>query len=87
MVLKHNRKGLPEPFAGTVESGLRRIGKSDSKVLDVDVPGAPGSPIFSIQGALVGVALDRGRRRTRMVAIESVMPFLKGVVVGSQAER
>lgn len=48
----------------------------------VFAPAAPGSPVLSPAGELVGVALLEGNRRTRAVTIETLIPFLKDVVLG-----
>ena len=49
----------------------------------VDAPGRYGSPVLSVDGALVGLAITRGRRRVVMRSIGSVLPFLRRVVLGA----
>jgi S1-C subfamily serine protease len=80
IALTHDERGLPEPFAGVVEGDLERSERPKGLVARADVPGVPGSPILSTRGELVGIAVDRGARRTRVLAIEAVVPFLEAVV-------
>ncbi len=87
IAMTHDERGRAQPFAGVVESDLEQAAHpKGALVARVDVPGRPGSPVLSTRGELVGLALDPGRRRTRVVAIETVVPFLRMVVLadGSQ---
>lgn len=88
VVLKHDAKGRAEPFAGVVEGGPAPLALKTPQPIDgvvVQVPGAPGSPVLSASGELIGVALDRGARKTRVASIQSIVPFLKRVVLGGAA--
>lgn len=89
IAMTHDAKGLPEPFAGVV-SGSFSSSKARPKgvlVAGVDVPGQPGAPVLSTRGMLVGVAIDRGKRRTRMISVDSLVPFLKAVVLADERSR
>jgi hypothetical protein len=77
VVLRPDRRGRPEPFAGVVGRGASR-----GATLPVEVPGAVGAPIFSTDGALLGVSLAHGARRTRMLPVAALLPFLRAVVLG-----
>jgi S1-C subfamily serine protease len=80
--MTHDDRGRAQPFAGVVEGELTRAKKpKNALVARVDVPARPGSPVLSTRGELIGVALDHGKRRTRAVAIETVVPFLRMVVL------
>jgi S1-C subfamily serine protease len=82
IAMTHDDRGRAQPFAGTVEGDLTKVSKpKDALVARVDVPGRPGSPVLSTRGELIGVALDPGKRRTRVMAIETVVPFLRMVVL------
>ncbi len=82
IAMTHDDRGRAQPLAGVVEGSLERVSKpKDALVARVDVPGRPGSPVLSTRGDLIGMALDTGKRRTRVVAIETVVPFLRMVVL------
>jgi S1-C subfamily serine protease len=86
VVVMHDDKGEPAPFAGLVDGPPRieHLPPTDAPrvVAAIDAPGSPGSPVLSIEGELVGIVIADGKRRTRAVAIESVVPFLRQVVLG-----
>jgi S1-C subfamily serine protease len=88
VVLKYDAQGRAEPFAGLVEADAQidrtNRSKRDLLLAPVAAPGAPGSPVLSSSGELVGIALLEGRRNTRAVAIETFVPFLRTVVLGSR---
>ncbi len=81
VILGHDKKGRAEPHAGVVASAPQR-GKDGRRAAWIDVPGAPGHPVLAADGALVGIAIARGRRRVRVMPIREVMPFLSRVVLG-----
>jgi S1-C subfamily serine protease len=87
VTMKHDAKGRAAPFAGVVEADAT-IELDQNKavkgfaIAPVLAPAAPGSPVLSATGELVGVALEEGARATKVVAIDSLVPFLKAVVLG-----
>jgi S1-C subfamily serine protease len=82
IAMTHDDRGRAQPFAGVVEGDLTRATRPrNALIARVDVPGRPGSPVLSTRGELIGVALDPGKRRTRVMAIETVVPFLRMVVL------
>lgn len=85
VILGHDPKGLPSPHAGVVAKGPERQASGHVASV-VDVPGAPGCPVLSADGALVGIAVARGRRRTRVVPLDYVAPFLERVVLGGRRD-
>jgi S1-C subfamily serine protease len=84
VVLRHDTRGRAEPFAGEVEADAAIDAKNKRKlaIAPVMAPASRGSPVLSAEGELVGVALEEGARSTRVVAIETFVPFLKAVVLG-----
>jgi S1-C subfamily serine protease len=86
VVLKHDPKGRAEPFAGVVSSDPQlsrsKQTRRDLLIAPVGAPASPGSPVLSTAGELVGIALDEGKRSTRVLAAETFVPFLKAVVLG-----
>jgi S1-C subfamily serine protease len=86
VVVMHDDKGEPAPFAGVIDGPARieHLPPTDAPrvVASIDAPGSPGSPVLSLSGELVGIVIADGKRRTRAVAIESVVPFLRAVVLG-----
>lgn len=76
--LTHDRAGEPTSHAGQVSKTL------GSGLVRVEVPGRAGSPIFAASGGLVGVAVNRGRRRVSVRPMSSLVPFLERVVIGSK---
>jgi hypothetical protein len=86
--MTHDDRGRAQPFAGVVEGELTQSKKpKNALVARVDVPARPGSPVLSTRGELIGVALDHGKRRTRAVAIETVVPFLRMVVLADGRDK
>ncbi len=83
VVLKHRAQDRVEPFAGVVARGP---GKGTRATAAVEVPGAPGAPVFSPEGQLVGVAMAEGARRTRVLPVEALLPFLRAAVLGSEPD-
>lgn len=85
VILKHDSSGRPEPFAGVVDGDASPDASRRSpfaiRVARVSVPSSPGSPVLSLEGDLVGVAIEGAERRTRVVTIGSLAPFLKAVVL------
>lgn len=79
VTIRYSAKGQAEPFAGVVEDPGR--GPRPTRIM---VPGQPGSPIFSKDGELLGLAQDLGERSTRALPIERFVPFLKAVVLGAR---
>lgn len=88
LVIKHDAHGRPEPFAGEVDAEPaiepKRVTPVRPLVAPVLAPAAAGSPVFSADGQLIGVALEDGARRTKVAAIESLVPFFKAVVLGHE---
>lgn len=86
IALTYDAHGRPEPFAGVVAGAFVKATRkpAGAMVARVEVPGQPGSPVLSTRGALIGVAIDRGKRRTRVLSIDSLVPFLKAVVLAEQ---
>lgn len=88
VVLRHNGAGEPEPFAGLVEQSAKKtkLGPKDVRrevpLARVAAPGVPGSPVMSLRGELIAVAIDRGERKTRVVPIDALIPFLRAAVLG-----
>lgn len=86
IAMTHDARGRAQPFAGIVDGALERDAKRKTpiKVLvaPVSVPGTLGTPILSVNGELVGVVIEGGDRKTRVVPIDIVAPFLKAVVLG-----
>lgn len=86
LVIKHDARGRPEPFAGEVDGEPaiepKRATPVRPLVAAVLAPAAAGSPVFSVEGELIGVALEDGARRTKVAAIESLVPFFRAVVLG-----
>lgn len=76
VVLTHDKRGAPTSHAGQV------AGAGPRGAVRVDVPARRGSPLFSAEGALIGVSLRKGRRRTVVRPMANLMPFLERVVVG-----
>jgi hypothetical protein len=83
VVLKHRAQDRVEPFAGVV---VRGPGKAPGATAAVEVPGAPGAPVFSPEGELVGVAMAEGSRRTRVLPVEALLPFLRAAVIGNEPD-
>jgi S1-C subfamily serine protease len=84
VVLVYEDKGFPAPYAGLVDGPpeVKKLKGQPRLLARVDAPGAIGSPVLSIDGTLIGVVVDEGKRRSRAIAIESLTPFLKAVVLG-----
>lgn len=78
VVLTHDKKGQPTSHAGQVSR------RTKGPRVPVDVPGRVGSPLFSAQGALVGISVTRGRRRVQVRPVASLVPFLERVVMGGE---
>ena len=74
VVLTHGKDERPTSHAGQVEAGAAR------GLAPVLVPGRVGSPLMSTDGALVGVVVKAGRRRTTARALGALMPFLRRVI-------
>ncbi len=83
VILGHDARGRPEPHAGVVSKPPHRE-KSGRRIAWVDVPGAPGHPVLTADGSLVAIAIRRGKRRTHVVPLEDVTPFLERVVLGGR---
>ncbi|CAN0557534.1 unnamed protein product, partial [Laminaria digitata] len=66
VVLTHDKKGQPTSHAGQVAR------RTKGPRVPVDVPGRVGSPLFSAQGALVGISVTRGRRRVQVRPVASL---------------
>lgn len=86
IALTHDARGRAQPYAGIVDGALERDAKRKTPiavlVAPVSVPGTLGSPILSVGGELVGVVISGGDRKTRVVPIDIVAPFVKAVVLG-----
>lgn len=88
VVLQHDAQGVAEPFAGVVERSAQRtlLGPRDQQarfaVARVAAPGVPGSPVLSLRGELVAVVFEEGARKTRVVMLDSVLPFLRSTILG-----
>ena len=86
IALTHDARGRPQPYAGIVDGSLERDVHRKTPigvfVAPVSVPGTLGSPILSVAGELVGVVIESGDRKTRVVPIDIVAPFVKAVVLG-----
>ena len=74
-------KKSAEPYAGTVDSALTQRRKSRPSTMRLHAPGDLGSPVLGLDGALVGVIYERGRRRTRLVPVQALVSFLGTVPV------
>lgn len=87
--LTHDARGRAQPYAGVVDTALEQDTKRKTpiKVLvaQVSVPGELGAPVLSTTGELVGVVIEKGDRKTRVVPFDIVAPFVKAVVVGRDA--
>lgn len=81
VVLTHDEAGKPTSHAGQV------LEESPRGPARVEVPGRAGSPVLSAEGALVGLAIARGRRQVPVRPMAHLMPFLERVVIGSARER
>lgn len=81
VILGHDKKGRPEPHAGVVATAPTRR-KGGHVVAVAEVPGAPGCPVLTADGDLAAIAIARGKRRTRVVPLDYVAPFLERVVLG-----
>lgn len=68
--------GRPEPFAGVFTSGLGQTRRPWAKLMATS---RPGSAVLDTEGRLIGVALDRGKRFTRVVSIRRVAAWLKNL--------
>lgn len=85
LVLSHDRRGRARPHAGQFSAvpygsdGSAGLAGS-AHVAAVDAPARPGSPVLSPAGELVGLALDRHRRRTRVLLNAAFVPFVVEVV-------
>lgn len=73
LVMAVDHLGAPEPFAGVVVSGPG----SKRPWAKLMASARPGSAVLDTRGRLVGVALDRASRRTRVIPFEDMVPFLK----------
>lgn len=86
IALTHDVHGRAQPYAGVVDGALERDKKRKTPVevlvAPVSVPGTLGSPILSVGGELVGVVIEGGDRKTRVVPFDIVAPFVKAVVLG-----
>lgn len=83
VILGHDKRGHAEPHAGVVAIPPAR-GDDGHRAAWIDVPGAPGHPVLGPDGGLVGVAIARGKRRTRVAPIREIAPFLERVVLGGR---
>ena len=72
LVLAVNKKGKPEPFAGVFTMGPTPA----RKWAQLMATGRRGSAVLDTHGRLLGVALDNGRRATRVLPIESLTTFM-----------
>jgi hypothetical protein len=63
--------GGPEPALGSVSTPP----SADGTAL-VDVPGIPGAPLFDGAGRLIGIGLDRRKRRSRVATLSAIAPRL-----------
>lgn len=88
VTVRHDKGGEPEPFAGVVEESARArsIGQKPhrSKVLvaKIAAPSSRGSPVLSVRGELVAIAIEAGARKSRVVPIEALLPFLRTAILG-----
>lgn len=86
MAMTHDARGRAQPYAGVVEGDRVRDGKRKTPievwVVPVEAPGTLGSPVLSVDGELAGVVIEAGDRKTRVVPIELIVPFVKQVVLG-----
>jgi hypothetical protein len=84
VTVRHDKRGAPEPFAGVVDTSARqkKLGKATAQVAHVAAPGARGSPVLTLDGALIGVVIEEGERRSGVVLVGSIVPFLRSAVLG-----
>jgi hypothetical protein len=89
IAMTHDARGRAQPYAGIVDGALEADARRKTPirvlVAPVSVPGTLGSPILSLGGELVGVVIEAGDRKTRVVPIDIVAPFVKAVVLGRDA--
>lgn len=74
VVLTHDKRGVPTSHAGQVE------GRAKGGRVSVFVPGRVGSPLLTTDGALVGLVVRAGRRKTAARPLSALLPFLRRVV-------
>jgi S1-C subfamily serine protease len=89
IAMTHDARGRAQPYAGVVEGERVRDAKRKTPVavwvVPVEAPGTLGSPVLSVDGELLGVVIEAGDRKTRVVPIEVIVPFVKAVVLGREA--
>lgn len=72
MVLSIDDEGRPEPFAGVFLEDARAPDASAALMST----GQPGAAILDTGGRLIGVAVTRGRRETRVVSFARLRAFV-----------